>query len=160
MRKILTILLVLPLLLAAPDMAGAAGKDKSKGKPAAAGNKNAGSSGNSSNSGDVSSEQIIGTIINVAERVLIGDYVNKAYKSNSLPPGLANRDHLPPGLQRQIERNGTLPPGLAKRGLPSDLRQSLPHRAGQDYRVVGNDIVLIETATLLILDVMKDVLRN
>ncbi len=54
---------------------------------------------------------------------------------------------------------GRLSPGLEKRRLPGDLRALLPIRSGQDFRVVGNDIVLIETATELILDVMKDVLR-
>src|SRR5260370_16886864 len=29
-----------------------------------------------------------------------------------LPPGLAKRDQLPPGLQRQLVVRGTLPPGL------------------------------------------------
>ncbi len=76
-----------------------------------------------------------------------------------LPPGLAKRQDLPPGLQKHIERTGRLPPGLEKRELPGDLRALLPIRSGQDYRVVGNDIVLIEIATELILDVMKDVLR-
>ncbi len=46
-----------------------------------------------------------------------------------------------------------------KRELPGDLRALLPYHKGRDYRVVGNDIVLIEIATELILDVMKGVLR-
>ena len=37
---------------------------------------------------------------------------------SSLPPGLAKREQLPPGLQKQLERNGTLPPGLEKRVQP------------------------------------------
>ncbi|HYX68733.1 MAG TPA: hypothetical protein VE825_06350 [Terriglobales bacterium] len=37
---------------------------------------------------------------------------------SSLPPGLAKREQLPPGLQKQLERNGTLPPGLQKRVQP------------------------------------------
>ena len=39
------------------------------------------------------------------------------YASN-LPPGLAKRDKLPPGLEKHVERNGTLPPGLQKRAQP------------------------------------------
>src|SRR5215475_5454143 len=34
---------------------------------------------------------------------------------SNLPPGLAKKDRLPPGLERQLMRNGTLPPGLQKR---------------------------------------------
>ncbi len=84
------------------------------------------------------------------ERALIGDYVKKTRVSGQ---------SLPPGLQKHIDRTGKRPPGLEKKRLPGDLRSLLPVRSGQDYRVVGNDIVLIEIATELILDVMKDVLR-
>ncbi len=111
-------------------------------------------------SGDVATAKLLGTVISAVERALIGDYVRKAKSSGQgLPPGLAKRQHLPPGLQKHIERTGRLPPGLEKRRLPGDLRALLPIRSGQDFRVVGNDIVLIEIATELILDVMKGVLR-
>ncbi len=60
------------------------------------------------------------------------------------------------GAELNTERSG---PGLEKRELPSDLRGLLPRRVGQNYRVVGNDIVLIETATNVILDVMQGALR-
>jgi len=108
------------------------------------------------------SQDIVDTLISAAERAIIGDYVREAKSSaQGLPPGLAKREQLPPGLQKHIARDGTLPPGLAKRELPPDLRSRLPLRPkGQDYRVVGDDVVLIDTATRLILDVMKGVLAN
>jgi len=108
------------------------------------------------------SQDIVNTLISAAERAIIGDYVGEARSSGQgLPPGLAKREQLPPGLQKHIARDGTLPPGLAKRELPPDLRSRLPLRPkGQDYRVVGDDVVLIDTATRLILDVMKGVLAN
>ncbi len=34
----------------------------------------------------------------------------------SLPPGLAKKDHLPPGLERQLQRNRTLPPQDCRSG--------------------------------------------
>src|SRR5207302_1565893 len=50
------------------------------------------------------------------ERQIIGDcFVNDR---GSLPPGLAKKNHLPPGLERQLQRNGTLPPGLQRRVQP------------------------------------------
>ena len=33
-----------------------------------------------------------------------------------LPPGLAKKDQLPPGLERQLVRSGSLPPELAEFG--------------------------------------------
>src|SRR5690348_4872080 len=38
--------------------------------------------------------------------------------SGSLPPGLAKRQELPPGLRKQLRENGALPPGLQKRLIP------------------------------------------
>ena len=158
MRWLLALLFAVPLMLGAPGLVDAAGKNKNKGKagpvPTVSKGKNQGQSG------DVATDKLLGTVISAVERALIGDYVRKAKTSGQgLPPGLAKRQHLPPGLQKHIERTGRLPPGLEKRRLPGDLRALLPIRRGQDFRVVGNDIVLIEIATELILDVMQGVLR-
>ena len=154
MRSLLALLFAVPLLLGAPALVDAAGKDKGKASQTITKGKN------KSKSGDLATNRLLGTVISAVERALIGDYVRKAKTSGQgLPPGLAKRQHLPPGLQKHIERTGRLPPGLEKRRLPGDLRSLLPIRSGQDFRVVGNDIVLIETATELILDVMQGVLR-
>ena len=153
MRTVLAVLLAIPLVLGAPALVDAAGKNKGKGKGGPTPTHTQGKSD------DVSTGALLATIISATERALIGDYVQKAKASSQgLPPGLANRP-LPPGLQKHIDRTGRLPPGLEKRRLPGDLRGLLPYRKGLDYRVVGNDIVLIETATSLILDIMKGVLR-
>ncbi len=164
MRFLLAALFAIPLILGAPTEGGAAGKNKDKGKggPSSTHTQGTANQGqaNKGKSDGVSTAALFATVISATERALIGDYVHRAKRSNNgLPPGLAKRDRLPPGLQKQIERTGRLPPGLEKRRLPGGLRGLLPRRAGQDYRVVGADIVLIETATNLILDIMKGVLR-
>lgn len=79
--------------------------------------------------------------------------------SKDMPPGLAKRDSLPPGLARQLERNGRLPPGLEKRRLPDDLQSRLgPAAAGTERVIVDNDVLLIETGTQIILDILQDVI--
>jgi hypothetical protein len=156
MRFLLAIFIAIPLILGAPALVDAAGKNKNKAKGGQTQTQGKASKGQS---GDISTGDLLGTIITAAERALIGDYVNKSRStSQGLPPGLSGRP-LPPGLQKHIDRTGQLPPGLQKRVLPGDLRGLLPYRKGRDYRVVGTDIVLIETATNLILDIMKGVLR-
>ncbi len=158
MRFLLAALFAIPLVLGAPALVDAAGKNKGKGKGGPIPTQTQGKA-NKSKSDDISTGALLATIISAAERALIGDYVQKAKASSQgLPPGLAHRP-LPPGLQKHIDRTGRLPPGLQKRSLPGDLRGLLPYRKGLDYRVVGNDIVLIETATNLILDIMKGVFR-
>ncbi len=51
-----------------------------------------------------------------------------------------------------------MPPGIAKKSLPNNLLAQLPARSGQQWIVAGTDIVLIEAATNLIVDVLKKVL--
>ncbi|NKB47814.1 MAG: hypothetical protein GKS02_00470 [Alphaproteobacteria bacterium] len=71
----------------------------------------------------------------------------KGKGSKGAPPGLAKRDSLPPGLE--------------KKNFPAHLRSQLPAPLQGTQRVlVGNDAVLIDTATNIVLDVIRDVVRN
>jgi hypothetical protein len=79
-------------------------------------------------------------------------------KNKGLPPGLARKEHLPPGLEKQLQRNGTLPPGLAKRDLPSDLASRLPPaHEGLERIIVESDVVLVEKASGIIRDIIEDI---
>lgn len=85
---------------------------------------------------------------------LIRAWFADGHNLEGLPPGLAKRETLPPGLQRQLQRNGTLPPGLAKRvyQFPVALERQLPDlRSGLSRVVIGGSIVLLDGD--LILDV-------
>jgi len=83
---------------------------------------------------------------------------NKHNKRKAMPPGLAKRDELPPGLQRQVRRNGELPPGIEGRQLPVDLEQRLsPLPAGYLRLQVGRDIVLMNQRTRVTVDVIKNI---
>ena len=82
----------------------------------------------------------------------------KAKGSKGAPPGLAKRDRLPPGLERQLQRNGRLPPGLEKKPFPAHLRAQLPAPLqGTERVIIGNDAVLIDIATNVVLDILYDV---
>jgi hypothetical protein len=78
-----------------------------------------------------------------------------------LPPGLAKRDRLPNGLERQLKKNGSLPPGLEKRvhPFPGELGKLLPELPKGVIRVViGVDILLLDETTNTILDIVREVL--
>ena len=82
----------------------------------------------------------------------------KGGKSKKMPQGLAKRDSLPPGLEKQLQKNGTLPPGLAKRDLPPDLARRMPARNdGTETVIVDSDVVLVEAATGVVLDILRGV---
>ncbi len=94
------------------------------------------------------------------ERILIKDWFRVRGRSG-LPPGLAKRDRLPPGLEKQLRERGTLPPGLQKQlhPLPYELEREL-RRLPTGYKrvVIGGNIILMEEKTAVIYDIIRDVI--
>ena len=81
---------------------------------------------------------------------------------NNLPPGLAKRDQLPPGLEKQLERRGTLPPGLQKRlrPCPEDLERRLPPPPPECAHVlIGGHIVLLNQRSNVVVDIIHFEIR-
>jgi hypothetical protein len=65
---------------------------------------------------------------------------------SGLPPGLAKKDRLPPGLEKHLQRNGTLPPGLQKKvqPLPYACVDELPRiPRGWERVILGGRILLL-----------------
>ena len=125
--------------------------------------------------GNIASQDIVTGIISEIERRIIGryyqgdDYDDSGQghdkkkgkgKNKGLPPGLAKRDQLPPGLAMQLDERGALPPGLAKRDLPTDLESGLPRRIGERFYIVDDDVVLVERATGVVLDIIGNIVRG
>jgi hypothetical protein len=71
-----------------------------------------------------------------------------------LPPGLAKKERLPPGLERQLQRNGTLPPGLQKRvqPLPSSCDSRLTRLPREWSRVVLSGRIILLDPRMRIVD--------
>ena len=67
-------------------------------------------------------------------------------------------ESLPPGIQRNLERGKPLPPGIAKR-FDGPIAHELPRYPGYEWERVGADVVLIEAATRVVVDVLVDALR-
>ncbi|PWR18714.1 hypothetical protein [Zavarzinia compransoris] len=67
---------------------------------------------------------------------------------------------LSPGQRRQLVNKGRVPPGIARKALPGDLLALLsPAPAGLDRVMVGPDVLLVEAASGLIVDILRDVVR-
>lgn len=81
---------------------------------------------------------------------------------SNLPPGLAKRETLPPGLEKQLQKNGHLPPGLEKKvvALPMELeRQLSPIPTGYRRVVIGGNVITMEPVTGVIYDIIRGVVR-
>lgn len=82
--------------------------------------------------------------------------------AGSLPPGLAKRESLPPGLRNQLRERGTLPPGLQKRlvPVPEGLVTRLPAIPSYYTRYfAGDDFIVVDTRTNRIIALVRDVWR-
>ena len=87
--------------------------------------------------------------------------VREYYTSNALPPGLAKRQSLPPGLQKQLRERGTLPPGLQQQltPVPPALGSRLPRVPAYYTRYfAGRDLLVVDTRTSRIVSIIPDVI--
>ncbi len=76
---------------------------------------------------------------------------------SNLPPGLAKRDRLPPGLERQLVVRGILPLDLRRqmRSCPHELEVMLPPPPpNYAHVVIGGNLVLVNRANFQIADVL------
>ena len=139
MRVALSLILAAALTVPAPTFAGNKGKKVHNGP-----------------SEQIHMSQATVALITVTERTIIFDYVNQYRGAITAAPG--NVKPLPPGIAKKVARGGTLPPGIAKRYLPDNLLVQIPPRAGCQWVIVDNDVVLIAAATGVIVDILADVL--
>lgn len=85
-------------------------------------------------------------------------YVREWYRDHEddLPPGLAKRDRLPPGLERQLVERGELPPGLRRRiePCPEELWRRLPPPPRDcEYVFVSGHLVLLNRRNFVLVTV-------
>ena len=86
------------------------------------------------------------------------DVIRGWYSTNyrNLPPGLAKKDRLPPGLERQLVVRGALPPGLERYTypVPVELNRELPPPPPDcDRVVIGGHIVIRNRSTNIVVDI-------
>ncbi|WP_395017066.1 hypothetical protein [Dongia sp.] len=90
-----------------------------------------------------------------------GNGNNKKNKKNKqkhkdIPPGIAKKGSLPPGIYKQLVRNGQIPPDVHYQTLPPDLIVQLPPLApAYQYVIVDDRVLLIQAATRAIMDVLQ-----
>ena len=98
-------------------------------------------------------------VFTVQERTIIKDWFANPHNLKGLPPGLAKRDRLPPGLERQLRENGKLPPGLQKKiqPLPLELdRQLRVLPTGWRRAVIAGNVVMMNEKTAVVYDIIRN----
>ena len=72
---------------------------------------------------------------------------------------VGNYKPLPPGIRKNLARGKPIPPGIARTRLPDGYINLLPRYNGYEWRGYGGDLVLLDSRTQLIADVIMDEFR-
>lgn len=71
--------------------------------------------------------------------------------------GLTGYDSLPPGIAKNLARGKPLPPGIAKKAVPASMLGELPYYPGYEWKIVGDDLVLIALSTAVVTAIINGV---
>lgn len=73
--------------------------------------------------------------------------------------GLTGYESLPPGIAKNLARGKPLPTGIAKKTVPASMLDQLPSYPGYEWRVVGDDLVLIALSTAVVTTIINGVFK-
>ena len=73
--------------------------------------------------------------------------------------GLTGYESLPPGIAKNLARGKPLPPGIAKKTVPASMLGQLPNYPGYEWRVVGDDLVLVALSTAIVTSIINGVFK-
>ena len=133
------------IALAAPAHAA---PPEGKGKPDHAGQGNGNGNGNGKNK---SQDGGVSVTLSTA-----GITVSTA-RGYAVQAGATGYGSLPPGIRKNLARGKPLPPGIAKKMVPGPMLARLPVHPGYEWRVAGNDLILVAIATAVVADVLAGV---
>lgn len=92
------------------------------------------------------------------ERELVSvNITHDRVRSLALNYGLTGYRSLPPGIAKNLARGKPLPPGIAKKMVPSSMLRDLPSYPGYEWRIAGNDLVLVALGTAIVASVINGV---
>lgn len=93
---------------------------------------------------------------NVSDDVSVRLSYDRA-RSLAVNYGLTGYDSLPPGIDKNLARGKPLPPGIAKKMVPASMLGQLPSYPGYEWRIAGDDLVLIALSTAIVTAVINGV---
>ncbi|CAI0724368.1 anti-virulence regulator CigR family protein [Serratia proteamaculans] len=124
------------------------------------GNGNSGNHGNSGNNGNHGNNGKHGNKAkgNDGDQGLVSVSISRdRARSLARNYGLTGYGSLPPGIAKNLARGKPLPPGIAKKMVPSSMLRDLPYYPGYEWRIAGDDLVLVALSTALVASVINGV---
>ncbi|MFY3136817.1 anti-virulence regulator CigR family protein [Achromobacter xylosoxidans] len=128
---------------------------ENRGKPDHAGNGNGNNKGNGNSGKNKGNGKDADTNVSVT-LTTAGISISTA-RGYAVQAGATGYGSLPPGIRKNLARGKPLPPGIAKKMVPGPMLARLPVHPGYEWRVAGNDLILIAIATGIVADVLANV---
>lgn len=129
------------------------------------GNGNGGGQGNHGNSGshgDNGNHSANNQHKSTKQRADSDVSVNVSYdraRTLAVNYGLTGYDSLSPGIAKNVARGKALPPGIAKKTVPASMLGQLPSYPGYEWRIVGDDLVLVALSTAVVTAIINGVFK-
>src|SRR6266436_3026064 len=142
MRLITGLFLILVLVVGAP---GVIAQGRGKGKQKQSAEQDVQNYRN-----DQKSTVAVSVSIGRNDERIIREWFSQPANMRGLPPGLAKKEQLPPGLQKHLVRNGQLPPGLQKKIQPLP-----PTLEGRRRIIISGSVILLDERKNTILDMIR-----
>ena len=134
---------------------GGQGNGGSHGNSGSHGNGNSGTHGNKQNNGQENPGKSNKSVSDDVDARVSFDHARHL----ALNYGLTGYESLPPGIAKNLARGKPLPPGIAKKTVPASMLGQLPSYPGYEWRVVGDDLVLIALSTAVVTTIINGVFR-
>lgn len=134
---------------------GGQGNGGSHGNSGSHGNGNSGTHGNKQNNGQENPGKSNKSVSDDVDARVSFDHARHL----ALNYGLTGYESLPPGIAKNLARGKPLPPGIAKKTVPASMLGQLPSYPGDEWRVVGDDLVLIALSTAVVTTIINGVFR-
>jgi hypothetical protein len=91
--------------------------------------------------------------------VVVADISARAAREHARTRGLINKQPLPAHLRRLLQEQQLLPANVPLLMLPKGFVDALPVVAGHEWLAAGTDLLLVNTETRIITNILRGPLR-
>lgn len=91
--------------------------------------------------------------------VLVGGISARTARELARANNMIAQRPLPPATRRSLARGQALPPGVVFHTMPERMIEGLPEVDGHEWRAAGIDLLLLDTRTLVVVDILRGPLR-
>jgi len=91
--------------------------------------------------------------------VLVGGLSARTVRDIARVNNMLGLRPLPPEMRRSLQPGQALPPNVVDHEMPANMRARLPAVAGHEWRIAGIDLLLVDSSTMQVADILRGPFR-